>query len=245
MNAALIQRCPSSGEFINPGCYSAWYGFQKRGIETRFFTWPELKAGQVQLDKEVVVVGGIEAVRLALSSLGYAQPVNFDYPACLEPIFHRQVKRSVLAYLGETMPVFVKPYGEHKLFPGHTVSKYRDLIRTASCAEDTEVWMSGLVEFVSEYRYSVNRGKIVGAGCYNGDPTIHPNTEVIRWSVDTFEASGGAPIAYNMDLGVLSTGETALVEVNDGFAFGPYGLDPIKHSGMLEDRWSEMTNASL
>ena len=54
-----------------------------------------------------------------------------------------------------------------------------------------------------------------------------------------------APSACTIDVGVLDSGKTVLVEVNDGFAFGTYGLDPLRHAAMLEDRWCEMVGLPL
>ena len=246
ITAALIQRMPT-GEAINTPVYSAWFGFEKMGVETRSFTWSDLRDGRVEVSRDVAVVGGIEPIRFALEKLGVPLPANVDYPPCLEPLFHRTVTRDVLGGRDFTFqkPIFIKPADGHKLFDGHVVSQFRDLIRTARFPVDTPIWVSDVVEFTSEYRYCVNRGRVVGAGFYRGDATIHPDSEVVRGAVKTFEASGAAPVSYALDFGVLRSGETALVEMNDGFAFGPYGLDPIRHAAMLEDRWCEMVGLPL
>ena len=50
----------------------------------------------------------------------------------------------------------------------------------------------------------------------------------------------GAPAAYGLDFGVTADGRTLLVEANDGFALGCYGLDPVIYAEMLEARWCEL-----
>ena len=45
-----------------------------------------------------------------------------------------------------------------------------------------------------------------------------------------------APAGYSLDVGVTESGETALVEVNDGFSLGTYGLDPIEYAKLLSAR---------
>jgi len=50
-----------------------------------------------------------------------------------------------------------------------------------------------------------------------------------------------APNAYCLDWGVLQDGRTVLVEMNEGYAFGHYGLNPISYARMLSARWFEMT----
>ena len=43
-----------------------------------------------------------------------------------------------------------------------------------------------------------------------------------------------------MDWGVTSQGDTQLVEVNDGFALGNYGLSGGVYTAMIEARWREL-----
>jgi hypothetical protein len=49
-----------------------------------------------------------------------------------------------------------------------------------------------------------------------------------------------APVAYALDVGVLSTGETALVEVNDFWAIGCYGFEGLPLLPMLTQRYREI-----
>ena len=67
------------------------------------------------------------------------------------------------------------------------------------------------------------RGLVVGIRHYGGDPANLPDDEVVSESVRTLNTSGQATAGYGLDLGVLSSGQTALVERNDGFSLGSYG----------------------
>ena len=52
----------------------------------------------------------------------------------------------------------------------------------------------------------------------------------------------GFPKAFVLDLGVLSTGEVALIEMNDGFSIGKYnGVDDKAYAKFLITRWNELT----
>jgi hypothetical protein len=44
-----------------------------------------------------------------------------------------------------------------------------------------------------------------------------------------------------MDFGVLEDGSTVLVECNDGWSIGNYGLCHLKYYQMLKDRWLQIT----
>ena len=42
------------------------------------------------------------------------------------------------------------------------------------------------------------------------------------------------------DFGLLTSGETALVEWNDAFALGSYDLDPQLYTDLILTRWEEL-----
>lgn len=250
-----VQKSPETKEFIDPNVFSAWHGFDKMGIETVPFTWAQLRDGEIELTRDALVVGGILPVRTAVERLGFKPPENVDYPVCLEPFLRRNIRRATMRDAHRLCvddkvvpPVFIKPVTGHKEFDGHVIACFRDTIRTAGWVQQTpemEVWISDAVEFTSECRYFVNRGQVVGVGHYKGDPLKLPEGYVVRQAVKVYEDSGEAPVAYTIDFGVISNGETVLVEVNDGFAFGCYGLNSLKHARMLEDRWCQMVNLPL
>ena len=49
-----------------------------------------------------------------------------------------------------------------------------------------------------------------------------------------------APVAYCLDFGLTSKGDTALVEATDAWSFGHYGLDMLHFTNMVIDRWNEI-----
>jgi hypothetical protein len=98
------------------------------------------------------------------------------------------------------------------------------------------------VEFVAEWRYFVHKQQIVGVGHYAGDVFRHPDATVVRAAIDAYQAE--APIAYGIDFGVTADGRTWLVEVNDAFALGCYGLGAVEYAAMLEDRWQQVVSSA-
>src|SRR5262249_5079760 len=93
------------------------------------------------------------------------------------------------------------------------------------------------VAFVSEWRYFVHRAAVVGLACYKGEWSVVPDSGVVRRAVADHLP---APIAYSLDFGATADGQTLLVEANDAFALGAYGLDAVVYARMLEDRWLEL-----
>lgn len=243
----LVQRDPATGELLNKNVYNAWYGFTKMGLWSDSFFAPDLYAGKVELARDALVIGGIGTVRTALAQLGAPEPENIDYPDPLRPFLLRDVRRATIREAHRLCrddrfdpPVFIKPVTGHKEFTGHVLAVYRDLLHTAGWAHEepeTAVWISDVVEFVAEWRYFVKHREVVGVGHYFGDPLRAPDPAVVRAAVAAYDP---CPAAYVIDLGVLADGRTALVEVNDGFSFGCYGLNPYTHAHMLAARWLEM-----
>ena len=76
-----------------------------------------------------------------------------------------------------------------------------------------------------------------------GDPALTPERETISTMVAGFGAD--APDAYALDVGIVPSGDTALVEVTDGFALGSYGLEPDVYLAVLAIRWRQLAGEPI
>jgi hypothetical protein len=237
----LIQK--HAGEFASANGYAAWRGFGERGFDTQFFEWPALRDGTVDVTASSLVVGGVGAVRHALDRLGVATPTLADLPDELTAFRGRRVWQSTWGdvrglFNEDGPPLFVKPLRDPKAFPAGVVSRFRDLIPAAHLPDAMPVLVSEPVEFVSEWRFFVLRGRVVGSGFYKGDPLAFPDATVVRRAIDTWAPS--APQGYGIDFGVTADHRTLLVEVNEGYSLGCLGLRPTIYSEILEARWIEL-----
>ena len=59
-------------------------------------------------------------------------------------------------------------------------------------------------------------------------------------AIEILERSRNAKAAYGIDFGVLAQGDTALIELNDGFSLGSYGLDQSVYADLIVARWTEL-----
>lgn len=50
-----------------------------------------------------------------------------------------------------------------------------------------------------------------------------------------------APNGYAIDFGVTADGRTLLIEVNDGYSVGAYGLFFTDYAKLLAARWAQLT----
>ncbi len=223
-------------------------GLARLGIPCTLFLEKQLQRRQLPLEKESLVAGNIPVVLGALRQLGITPPEPDDYPECLRPWLHRRmwksVVRDVVAKLqeGESPLFFAKPFDKHKRFRGHVFESWDDLRALGGASDGAAVVCSEVVVWKSEYRVYVVRGRIADVRHYAGDPACAIDQKEVRDAISCFEASGEAPGGYGIDFGVLSGGQTALVEVNDGYSLGCYGLDDGLYTELIVTRWMELTS---
>jgi len=167
-------------------------------------------------------VGSVAYVLGGLSARGVRLPDPIDYPEPLRPYLRRRIERTTLgAVLGQG--AWIKHAGHDKPFaPG--LANREDLERQLP---DLEVWAAEPVVWRCEYRCYVCRGLLTGFARYDQNPddatTPSPDPRVVARMIRVYEASGAEPAGYAIDVGVLDSGETALVELNDGYGLGFYG----------------------
>jgi hypothetical protein len=230
------------GEFDSHNFAIAYDGFRKMGWEIVFYSRidsPRLS----DLTDEDVVVGYIEDVNLALFQLGIESPAEINYPDELSNFLGRKIWRSQVNYIAkhpELWNVFIKPAHRSKKFTGRVVTSTKDLISCGDESEDTEIWCSEPVKFLAEWRCFVRYGEILGVKFYYGDWRQHFDPQVIENAISAYHS---APAGYGADFGVTDKGETLLIEVNDGYSIGSYGLFPADYARLLASRWAQMTGA--
>lgn len=201
-------------------------------------------------------VGSIEFLRTAMAIAGIVEPDNLSYPEVLLPYLRRQVKQlpagNVLGHW------FIKPT-KTKAFTGFVVDTLgnpdhldgHDRIQYQAFLDlppEEPVWVAVPVSWLSEYRYYVIDGQVRGEGRYDGAPDEMPvpERELVCEMASLVAQAPNAPAAFSLDAGVLSTGETALIECNDAWALGLYKgtITRSVYIEMLWRRWQQLHQAS-
>ena len=224
------------GKPWNEECQAACDGFTRLGIECVLFTTNE------ELDQrsgEDIVVGGMLMMHHSLAELGI-QPPDYNYPEELHEYLGRNIRKVRLRDLQqEKLPVFIKPL-EEKTAKGIIVNSREALLEYRHLDSDAEILCSDVVHFQSEWRCFVRYGQLLGIQHYAGDPQKTQDQERIRSALQKYRE---IPSGCALDFGVADDGRTLLVEMNDGFAIGCYGLDPVLYAKMLYARWAELVGA--
>lgn len=214
---------------------AAAQGFADMGAEVVPFAVDDVIPAGTARD---VVVGGVGCVRRRLRELGCDVP-SIDYPACLEGFLGRRVWMTTIDSISnnpESWPVFVKPV-EEKRFTGRLVRSAHDLVGCGTCGEDVAAYCNEPVDFVAEWRCFVLRGQILDVRRYRGDWSAMLDPAVVRSAIASY---ADAPQGYTADFGLTKDERTLLVEVNDGYALGAYGLEPHAYAHLLAARWYEL-----
>ena len=188
---------------------------------------------------EILPVGTVEFVRAVMGIRGVPEPDGMGYGPIAD-FLRREVREGVLYELKAAEgPVFVKPVAT-KTFsgfvydprPGAKQSEYQleQLKAIASLKTSTRVWLSEVVEFACEWRYYVDAaGHILAKARYDADgddDAPEPTAEVVQSAIDstvTYLESRGNAHPFAIDVGVLTNGRTAVVELSDAWALGLYG----------------------
>jgi hypothetical protein len=222
---------------------------ERRGIPVALFTEKKMLRGQVPVAPDALIAGQMPAMLAAMRQLGIPEPAPNDFPEALRPMLHRRVWKSTLAQveaelLGGGEPRFVKPATRRKRFTGFVAAHIEDLRQCEGASRRDPLWCSQVVTWLSEYRVYVAHAKVLDINLYAGSPAHPLDRAVVDNAIQRLHGTGEALAAFALDLGVLSTGETALIELNDGFSIGAYGIAAAPYTDFTLARWEELVATS-
>lgn len=239
MRTVYLEKNEATNEFVTVNNYYSWTGFTILGYHTESFLFKNLDF--LSLDKETIVHGYIRSVEKAFSIIGCPIPEEISIPDELVDFAGRKIWKTTLGEIRKDEPLcFIKPLKGHKTFDGHVRDgKMCNLIQTSLCANSTEVLASEIVHFTTEYRGFVLNKELIGWKHYKGDFAKMPDVNVVRDAIKEYKTS---PVAYSIDFGLDDQGRSLLIEVNDAYSLGCYGLSPVLYAQMIEARWDEITN---
>nr|QMP83095.1 MAG: hypothetical protein [Caudoviricetes sp.] len=206
--------------------------------------------------KTAVPIGSVEFVRKAMEIAGIQEPCVDPYPLFIEEektVFKRkiQIQKVFPNDLSDFEGMFVKPF-KVKQFTGfvYTSENCEEFIeeqKNTFSKIRTYVWVSDVVDFIGEWRYYIQNEKIIGYARYDDDDENpeelqEPDRSLIKEYIAKLEIKH----PYVLDFGILSTGETALVEFNDFWAIGLYenAITPKQYLECLIERWKSICEQS-
>lgn len=228
---------------------NALYGFREMGAE--IVSYYEIKDILANLKKEDIVLDYISQVQAVFDKFGriYDMP---NYPDVLKKYLKRKVWKDTINSIScnenkWSKGYFVKPIKD-KAFTGKIISSIKDLVGCGSCYEDYEVLVSEPLDIRAEWRGFVYYDKLIDlrpyGAVFNNDYIYHNyDINIVKNIMNDFCTWKDRPNACSIDIAVVNKDdkeETVLVECNDCYALGCYGLNSIMYAKMISARWSQI-----
>lgn len=217
-----------------------------RGVDVEWCSIGTLRSGRYPMGYSTLVSGAVGFVRAALELAGVVVPPALGFPDELAPWLHREVRRTTLdqALIGcSGSKLFIKPADQLKLFTG-SLTDDPELLDTLQALDPaTSVWVSEPIKFLAEWRCFVIDGELRAIAQYRPDFDVvlwpEPKEEELEDLIATAHGVTGLA-GFSVDVGRLPTGEIALVELNDGYALGSYGIPDELYFELIWARWRQM-----
>lgn len=227
---------------------NAMYGFREMGAE--ILTYHSLNDIYDEVQREDIVLDYIDQCNRIFNKFGVVPHVP-DYPEALSTFLGRKVwKDTINSISGNeekwSAGCFVKPT-RSKAFTGKIISSLGDLISCGNHSEDYEVLVSEPLNICAEWRCFIIYDELIDVRPY--DSLMDNSKKSYRYHYDpgrvdemlkAFVCWHERPMGCSMDICVTREGRTLLVELNDAYALGSYGLPGIYYAKLISARWSQL-----
>ena len=227
---------------------TAMYGFRELGAEIiPYHTIDEIYD---RVTEEDIVLDYIDQCNEIFAKFGKT-PGMPDYPVQFERFLGRKIWRDYIDNIASTESkwsagYFVKPVKDKK-FTGKIIKSIADLVGCGKCGENYEVLVSEPLDIKAEWRCFITYDKIVDIRPYGllADTSresyyYHYDAKIVKEMLAMFVTWENRPAACSMDIGVTTDGRTLLIEFNDAYALGCYGLPGIFYAKLISARWSQI-----
>jgi hypothetical protein len=212
----------------------ALYGAIESVQDVRLTTIEEVVSGKFDtLIRKRLFAGSVEFMQAVFTRVGAtAHSLNYlkeDYVHTTLSDVRRRVNQGEIWFV---KPVYIK------LFTG-MVFDAGTIMQLSSYPDDVEVLISEPYDspILSETRCYVNKNKIIDARNYAGDFRIQPDWDQADLLVRSFRST---PCAFTVDIGVLENSLNVVIEYNDMWAIGNYGLENAEYFRLLKERYFEI-----
>lgn len=227
---------------------NAMYGFLEMGAE--IVPYHSIDDIYDEVQREDIVLDYLNHCNQIFKKFG-VEPAMPDYPEVLKPFLGRKVWKDTINSISAneekwSAGYFVKPI-KSKVFTGKVISSISDLVGCGNHSEDYEVLVSEPIDICAEWRCFITYDNIVDVRPYGTlinygrkGYMYHYDAGVLQAMVKAFACWEERPMACSMDICVIGDGRTLLVELNDAYALGSYGLPGVLYAKMISARWSQL-----
>lgn len=185
-------------------------------------------------------VGSIDTMTILFNNLGkYPEPIDFPESIIKTGLLNREITKMKLNDFIEDFkinknPRFIKPL-QTKLFDGTVIINETQLnyLNFDNC----DVFVSKPIDIISEHRIYIHNKKAIYSCNYSGDFRINPYFDYVDLLIENYQDQ---PVAYTIDIAILRDKSITVVEFNDFWSIGSYGLFSEDYAKMLLDRYNQI-----
>lgn len=227
---------------------NAMYGFRELGAE--IISYHTIDEIYNLVTRDDIVLDYIDQCNQIFAKFG-VKPFIPDYPDSLSKYLGRKIWKDTINSIScdeskWSAGCFVKPVRD-KVFTGKIIRSIADLAGCGNHAEDYEVLVSEPISILAEWRCFICYDQLLDVRPYgmimdrNRESYFyHYDENVLRQMMKDFCNWEERPMACSMDICVTDKGKTLLVELNDAYALGAYGLPGILYAKLISARWSQL-----
>ena len=227
---------------------TAMYGFREFGAE--IIPYEKIDEIYDKVEKEDIVLDYIDQCNTIFKKFNVI-PKMTDYPPVLEKYLGRKVWKDSIDSISTdenkwSAGYFVKPV-RSKAFTGKIISNTNDLIGCGSCYENYEVIVSEPIDILAEWRCFILYDRIIDVRLYGSIRSLdykgylyQYDSGILQQMLQDFVTWEERPMACSMDICYTKDGRTLLVEMNDAYALGCYGLPGTLYAKVISARWSQL-----
>lgn len=248
-DAGMNMEIPHSYNMAN-----AMYGFRELGAE--IVPYHSIDEIYDWVTKDDIVLDYIDQCNAIFNKFNVTPNIP-DYPKEFEKFLGRKIWEDTIDSIS-TMEEkwsagwFVKPKKD-KAFTGKIIKNIADLVGCGNHSENYEVLCSEPLDILAEWRCFILYDNIIDVRPYGlllnsrnpgktPDWNFHYDEKVLNEMLETFRNWEDRPMGCSMDICVTKDNRTLLVEFNDAYALGCYGLPSLYYAKLISARWSQLLN---
>ena len=202
------------------------------------------------MEREDIVLDYIDQCNSIFSKFGIEQSIP-DYPKVMDKFLGRKIWKDTINSISRSEEkwsagYFVKPV-RSKAFTGKIISSISDLVGCGNYSEDYDVLVSEPLDICAEWRCFIIYDEIVDVRPYGllldrsrKSYRYHYDFKALDSMMEAFISWEERPMACSLDICVTKDGQTLLVEINDAYSLGCYGLASVFYAKLISARWSQI-----
>ena len=203
-----------------------------------------------RVNREDIVLDYIDQCNSIFSKFGIEQSIP-DYPKVMDKFLGRKIWKDTINSISRSEEkwsagYFVKPV-RSKAFTGKIISSISDLVGCGNYSEDYDVLVSEPLDICAEWRCFIIYDEIVDVRPYGllldrsrKSYRYHYDFKALDSMMEAFISWEERPMACSLDICVTKDGQTLLVEINDAYSLGCYGLASVFYAKLISARWSQI-----